>query len=65
MATEAWDHQDRLNRMNPAAQRAALGDVVQELIDQHNALCTKLDADVGVTDTDYVSTLGIQNLNDR
>lgn len=56
---------DLLNRSYPAMARAKLGDVLQELIDQHNALLAKLDADTGVTGTDYASTLGIADLEDR
>lgn len=57
--------QDELNRMNPAAGHAKLGDIINELITKHNALVAKLDADAGVTDTNYTSTLKIATLADR
>lgn len=60
---EIWNHQDRLNRQNPASARVKLGDVMQELLTayndlatKHNALLAKLDADAGVTDTNYAAT---------
>lgn len=56
---------DELNRMAPAAAHAKLGDVLDDLITKHNALCAKLDADAGVTDTDYAASLGITPLADR
>jgi len=62
---ERIDHQDRLNRRDPTAAGVKEGDLLQELIDKHNALCAKLDADVGVTDTDFAATLSLQDLNDR
>ena len=37
------------------------GSAVKVLIQQFNALLAKLDADVGVTDTDYASTLKVQD----
>lgn len=60
---------DQLNRMAPAARDAQLGSVVADLIAQNNALradlaalrtaynaaLAKLDADNGVTDTNYVA----------
>ncbi len=56
---------DHLNRMAPAAADAKLGDIIYDLIKAHEAqetrmaaLLAKLDADSGVTDTDYASTLG-------
>lgn len=57
--------QDELNRMNPAAGHAKLGDIINELITKHNALVAKLDADAGVTDTNYTSTLKIATLAER
>lgn len=59
------DAENVLNRMSPAAARVQMGTLLAELIDKHNAMLAKLDADAGVTDTDYVSTLGIAPLNDR
>jgi hypothetical protein len=56
--------QKQLNKLNPAAAHAKLGDVLNDLIVQVNALwvavnaiCVKLDADAGVTDTNYTSTI--------
>ena len=43
MATEQT-RQDHLNKMAPAAYRAKLGDVVEDLITQHNALLAALTA---------------------
>lgn len=49
----------------PANKQAALGDVVADLIAANNALATKfnavlakLDADAGVTDTNYAALQG-------
>jgi hypothetical protein len=61
--------QDQLNRAMPAMRDAALGDVVVDLIatvnalqadltalrTRYNAALAKLDADGGVTDTNYVA----------
>lgn len=57
--------QDELNRMNPAAGHAKLGDLLTEIITKHNALAAKLDADAGVTDTNYAATLKIAPLSER
>lgn len=57
--------QDELNRMNPAAHHAQLGSVIEELITKHNELLAKLDADIAVTDSDYVDTLAIKPLAER
>lgn len=57
--------QDELNRMNPAAGHAKLGDLLHEIITKHNALAVKLDADAGVTDTNYAATLKITPLAER
>jgi len=59
------DHQKNINRMNPASKHIELGDIIQELITNHNAAMAKLDADVGVTDTNYAATLNITDINDR
>lgn len=56
---------DELNRCMPAAAHAKLGDLLDEIITKHNALCAKLDADATVTDTDYAATLGIKTLAQR
>ena len=57
---------DQLNRCMPAAGKAKLGNVLTDLITQHNALVVKfnallakLDADGGVTDTNYAATEGV------
>lgn len=57
--------QDELNRMNPAAGHAKLGDLLDEIITKHNSLAAKLDADAGVTDTNYSSLLKITPIKDR
>lgn len=56
--------QDELNRTTPGAAHAKLGDIVNDLIGAVNANTTalkamsaKLDADAGITDTNYASTL--------
>ncbi len=64
-ATRTIDPKDALNRAMPANARVQLGDVVDDLITKHNALLAKLDADVGVTDTDYVATLKVKTLTER
>ena len=63
--TRTLDPKDALNRAMPANARVQLGDVVNDLITQHNALLAKLDADVGVTGTDYVATLKVKTLAER
>lgn len=57
--------QDELNRMNPAAAHVKLGDVLNDIITQHNALLVKLDADAGVSATDHAATLKIKTLSER
>lgn len=64
-ATRTIDPKDALNRAMPANARVQLGDVIDELITKHNALLAKLDADVGVTGTDYVATLKVKTLAER
>ena len=56
--------QDELNRAMPANANAKVGDLLNDLITAVNANTTaikavaaKLDADGGVTDTNYASTL--------
>ena len=56
---------DMLNRMTPAAAYVKLGEILDELVTKHNALCAKLDADAGVTDTNFAATLGIATLQSR
>lgn len=60
------DHEDALNRCLPVAHRLGLGTLLKELIAQNNALraslaavTAKLDADAGVTDTNYTATAAI------
>ena len=60
------DHQDRLNRRDPIARDLSEGDLLAEMIDKHNVLVTrfnallaKLDADAGITDINYASTVGV------
>lgn len=57
------DYQHRLNKAYPTAADIKLGDTLQEIIAAYNDLATKfnavlakLDADVGVTDTNYAAT---------
>ena len=57
-------HVKDLNRLSPAAADADLGQVLADLIAAHNdlrakyvALLAKLDADAGVTDTNYAATI--------
>lgn len=73
MAALTARQKEKLNKMNPAAAATKLGDRVAAaetsvtantaalatLKTQFNALLAKLDADGGVTDTNYSSTLGI------
>lgn len=54
-----------LNKMNPAAANAKLGDLLDELAAKHNALLAKLDADTGVASTDYAATLRVPLLAER
>lgn len=54
-----------LNRMSPTAAKAKIGDIIDELVTAHNALLTKLDADAGVTSTDYAATLRVKTLAER
>lgn len=56
---------DELNRCMPAAAHAKLGDLLDEIITKHNALAAKLDADAGVTDTNFASMLRIAPLAER
>jgi len=56
---------DELNRMNPAASHAKLGDLLDEIITKHNTMVAKLDADAGVTDTNYAAALKIAPLSER
>lgn len=57
--------QDELNRMAPAAAHAKLGDIVNDLIAKHNAVCAKLDADAGVSGTNYASLHNVTPLSSR
>jgi hypothetical protein len=63
--TGTGDLKDELNRCMPAAAHAKLGDLLDEMIIKHNALAAKLDADAGVTDTNYAGTLRIAPLAER
>lgn len=65
MTTPIHNLQDELNRMAPAAAHAKLGDIVNDLITKHNAVCAKLDADAGVTDTNYTALHAVTTLVDR
>lgn len=74
MAATPGSKQEKVNKMNPAASRAKLGDTVAELVAQvniltaaHNVLVAKLNADAGVTDTNYatVAATTIKTLEQR
>ena len=56
---------DELDRSMPAAARAALGNVLRDLVAKHNALLAKLDADAGVTDTNFTATLRVTPPEER
>lgn len=60
----AKKRQTQLNHSMPVAAKVKLGDVLADLIAAHNdlkaqylALVAKLDADAGVTDTNYAATV--------
>lgn len=59
------NRQDELNRCMPAAANVQLGTLLNDIVTKHNALLAKLDADAGVTDTNYVATLTVTPLADR
>lgn len=61
----ARDAKELLNNSSPAADYTKLGNLLDEMITKHNALCAKLDADAGVTDTNFAATLGIATLQSR
>lgn len=63
MAAVPGTNQEMVNKAMPANAKVKAGDVMAELIAQvnalttkHNALLAKLDADAGVTDTNYAAT---------
>lgn len=56
---------EQLNRSSPAAADAQLGTTLTDVITSLNALLAKLDADAGVTDTNYSSTLKVKDLESR
>lgn len=62
MVAAAGSRQEKVNKTSPALSKAKLGDVVAELVTQVNALTAanialvaKLNADAGVTDTNYAA----------
>lgn len=57
--------QKELNKMNPVADHAKLGDILNDLITKHNAVCAKLDADAGVTDTNFTALHAVTTLANR
>lgn len=67
MATaRTGSRQDIVNKTSPGTAKAKVGDVIADLTAQvnalttaHNAMAAKLDADGGVTDTNYVSLTGV------
>lgn len=56
------NNQDRLNRMNPTAADAHMGDVVYDLINAHNDLRTKYEALLAHLDTANVAGIGNTNV---
>lgn len=65
-AAKSGTRQDMLNKTTPGTAKVKLGDIIAELTSQvnalttaHNALTAKLDADAGVTDTNYTSLTGV------
>ncbi|MGR9108261.1 MAG: hypothetical protein ACU843_15175 [Gammaproteobacteria bacterium] len=65
MAAPKRDIVKQLDDSMPAASNAALGTTIEELQQNLNALLAKLDADVGVTDTNYASTLAVTPLSQK
>ena len=65
MPTPVRNLQTELNKMNPVAAHAKLGDLLVDLITKHNILCAKLDLDAGVTDVNYASLAGLTTLANR
>lgn len=68
------DLEDLLNRCMPVAKRASLGTVIYDLVNAVNTqnaviktLVTKLNADAGVTDTNYTaaSLVDVKKPEDR
>jgi hypothetical protein len=66
MTAPKINHRDRLNRRDPTARDLKEGDLLEEMIGKYNtlltkfnALCTKLDGDSGVNQTNYAATIGI------
>lgn len=59
------DLQKALNNSMPIADKVKLGDLLNDLVTNHNALLAKLDADTGVTGTDYAATLTVSGLTER
>ena len=57
--------QARLNKASPNDKAVKTGDVLNDIITNFNAMLEKLDADAGVTDTNYASTLAVKALNKR
>lgn len=64
MAAKPGSKQEKVNRSSPALSRAKLGDMVAELVTQvnvltaaYNVLVAKLNADAGVTDTNYATVV--------
>lgn len=49
----------------PAAAHSKLGSLLEEIITKHNTLVAKLDADAGVTDTNFGALLKIKPLAER
>lgn len=54
----------QLDRSDPGRAVAKLGAKLQALMESYNALLLKLDADAGVTGTDYSALRKIETLDD-
>ena len=54
-------HRDRLNRLNPVAAKAKLGDVIYDLIAAHNALAAQYNTLLAHLDTANVAGIGAAN----
>lgn len=74
MAATPGSKQEKVNKSSPAANKAKLGDAVAELIAQvniltaaHNTMVAKMNADAGITDTNYatVAATPIASLESR
>jgi hypothetical protein len=65
MALAQKDLIHELDHSMPAASDAQLGTIIEELQNTVNLLLAKLDADAGVTDTNFAATLKITKLSEK